>query len=301
MREFLGSDYMQDRYRSGEVNQVLAEITKAEKDNNVGDSGWKRFRRMFVKFGFMPISAMDWLSHALCGTMLYYSTYKKYAELYPEDEAKRLAIMDTCSVGEMTQQSAMIHNLGETQRSGESLMKMFTQFRTANRQYMSYEINALGEFVSNPSWARFKRAGKTVVLNHLVLPALFNGIGLFMDALLGDDIDDDDWEYFWKSTALKCFLDVFTGWYISAFFGEAIKIAFLNQYGKSSDTMMSSTAFFRIVDTCVFAIRDLTKNGLDDFDLWEHLDKLGRASFAPYRLVRKAYKNATDNKEGSIW
>lgn len=301
MREFLGSDYMQDRYRSGEVNQILAEITKAEKDNNVGDSGWKRFRRMFVKFGFMPISAMDWLSHALCGTMLYYSTYKKYAELYPEDEAKRLAIMDTCSVGEMTQQSAMIHNLGETQRSGESLMKMFTQFRTANRQYMSYEINALGEFISNPSWARFRRAGKTVVLNHLVLPALFNGIGLFMDALLGDDIDDDDWEYFWKSTALKCFLDVFTGWYISAFFGEAIKIAFLNQYGKSSDTMMSSTAFFRIVDTCVFAMRDLTKNGLDDFDLWEHLDKLGRASFAPYRLVRKAYKNATDNKEGSIW
>ena len=301
MREFLGSDYMQDRYRSGEVNQILAEITKAETDNNVGDSGWRRFRRMFVKFGFMPISAMDWLSHALCGTMLYYSTYKKYAELYPEDEAKRLAIMDTCSVGEMTQQSAMIHNLGETQRSGESMMKMFTQFRTANRQYMSYEINALGEFISNPSWARFRRAGKTVVLNHLVLPALFNGIGLFMDALLGDDIDDDDWEYFWKSTALKCFLDVFTGWYISAFFGEAIKIAFLNQYGKSADTMMSSTAFFRIVDTCVFAMRDLTKNGLDDFDLWEHLDKLGRASFAPYRLGRKLYKNATDNKEGSIW
>jgi hypothetical protein len=302
MGEFINSDYMKDRCNSGELNQILSEISKAENDLKNGISPARIWKRKLSRIGFAPIAIMDKYAHAICGGMIYYSLYKKYCEVYPAAEAKRLALLDASSIGEMTQQSALTQNLGETQRGKESFGKLFTQFRTANRQYLSFELNAIVEAIANPNKETLARAGKTIFLNHILLPVLFNGIGIFMNALLGDDIDDDDWEYFLKSTMLNAFLDVFTGWWASAILSGFIKLAVLHDYnGKVADSMMSATTMFRLLDAVVYAYRDFNKNGWDDFDMWKHLDRVGKASFAPYRIGKKLYDNITDNKQGTLW
>lgn len=298
--EVWNSPFMKDRRNNGEINQILADFARAEKECK-GENKIKRFlRRMWVRYAFAPTKYADNFAFVLGGTSVYYHFLKQYREIYSEEEAKRLAMADMMNIGEMTQQSAFIMNMSEGQRQGAGFGRMFSTFRTTNQQYLSFELNAISETMKNPSAANFARLGKILLLNHVILPALFNGAGLLLNLAMGDDWDDDDLDYLMKSTAISCFLDVFTGWWFGAIIKGMAEIAVLGGNKRLTDSMLPASSVARVFESMLAAGMDVYKNGFDA-DWQKHLDKIGKSVFSPYRIASKIYHNATDDQEGVLW
>ena len=134
----------------------------------------------------------------------------------------------------------------------------------------------------------------------MILPALFNGAGLLLNLAMGDDWDDDDLDYLMKSTAISCFLDVFTGWWFGAIIKGMAEIAVLGGNKRLTDSMLPASSVARVFESMLAAGMDVYKNGFDA-DWQKHLDKIGKSVFSPYRIASKIYHNATDDQEGVLW
>ena len=300
IREVWNSPFMKDRRDNGEINQILADFARAEKECKSEPRAKRFLRRIWTKYAFMPTKYADNLAFVLGGTSVYYHFLKQYRELYPEAEAKRLAMADMMDVGEMTQQSAFIMNMSEGQRQGAGFGRMFSTFRTTNQQYLSFELNAFKEAAKNPSRETFMRLAKILLLNHAILPALFNGAGLLLNLAMGDDWDDEDLDYLLKSTAISCFLDVYTGWWFGAIVKGLTEVAVLGGNKRLTDSMLPASSVARVLECIVAATKDFYQNGFDS-DWQKHLDRIGKSVFSPYRIGSKIYHNATDNKKGVWW
>lgn len=295
------SPYLKDRRHDGEINQVLADIERESKKIGDENSIKKAGRRLFLKWAFAPIKIADSVAFVLGGTVVYRNFYRKYSEYHSSEEAKRLAAIDMLSIGEMTQQSAFIMNMSEGQRKDSGLGRMFSLFRTTNQQYLSFYRNSWKEFYARRDAESCKRFVKTFLLTRVILPALFNGMGILQNFLLGDDWDDDDWKILLGNTAICGFLDVYTGWWFSSVLKGAAQTLLFGGQNAITDTMLPANAVSRLSSVAFSAIRDVQKNGFADADYLEIFDKLLKTTFSPYRIGAKIYKNATDNKEGVVW
>ncbi len=295
------SPYLQDRRKDGEINQVLADIERESKKIGDENSIKKAGRRLFLKWAFAPIKIADSVAFVFGGTVVYQNLFKKYSEILPESEAKRLAAIDMLSIGEMTQQSAFIMNMSESQRRDGGLGRMFSLFRTTNQQYLSFEVNAWKEFYARQDAESCKRFVKTFLLNHVILPALFNGMGILQNFLLGDDWDDDDWKILLGNTAVCGFLDVYTGWWFSSVLKGAAQTLVFGGQNAVTDTMLPANAISRLSAVAFSAIREIKNDGFSDEVALNLMNNVLKTTFSPYRIGAKLYKNATDGKEGVLW
>lgn len=205
------------------------------------------------------------------------------------------------NIGEMTQQSAFIMNMSEGQRQGAGFGRMFSTFRTTNQQYLSFELDAIAEVAADPSAKNIARLAKILLLNHAILPAMFNGAGMLLNLAMGDDWDDDDLEYLWKSTAIACSLDVFTGWWFGAIIKGAAQVFFLGGNKNLTDSMLPASTVARVAESVLNTAKDVMKNGFSNADWGKHFDKIGKSVFSPYRIGSKIYKNVTDGDKGVLW
>lgn len=295
------SPYLQDRRKDGEINQVLADIERESKKIKDENSIKKALRRFFLKWAFAPIKVADSAAFVIGGTVVYQNLFKKYSEVLPENEAKRLAAIDMLSIGEMTQQSSFIMNMSESQRRDGGLGRMFSLFRTTNQQYLSFEVNAWKEFYTRRDAESAKRFVKTFLLNHVILPALFNGMGILQNFLLGDDWDDDDWKILLGNTAVCGFLDVYTGWWFSSVLKGIAQTLVFGGQNAVTDTMLPANAVSRLSAVAFSAIREIKNDGFSDEVALNLMNNVLKTTFSPYRIGAKLYKNATDGQEGVLW
>ncbi len=292
------SPLMKDRRDSGEINQVLADFERTEREfKNRPMAG---ARRIIKKIAFAPTKWADALGFALGGASVYSHLLKQYRELYPEEEAKRLAMADVVNIGEMTQQSSFIMNMSESQRRSGGIGKMLSTFRTTNQQYLSFEIEAFNAWFANPNKETSANLAKTILLNHAILPAFFNGMGVLLNLALGDDWGEEDWEFFWENMAVSAFLDVFTGWWVSAILKGAVQWWLLDGYGgKISDSMVPGLSSVRIFELGASALKDAVDG--DGFDWKKHLNKMLKTTTPLYRMGYKIYENATDGEDSVLY
>lgn len=292
------SEFLKDRRGEG-INQIISELSREMnlvKDENSFKKGMRRF---FVKYAFSPTKIADSWAF-LGGASVYWQFYKNYSEVHDDATAQKLAMIDMVGVGEMTQQSAFVMNMSESQRKDGGFGRMFTLFRTTNQQYLSFEYNAFKEFVKNPNGKTGRRLARIMILNHIILPVLFNGAGLLANILLGDDMDEDDWDAFFANLGISMALDVFTGWWVTAILKGGAQAYFVGGKTDLASSVLPASALTRLASIAVSMGRDWEKNGFDA-DWQKQLDRMMKSLFAPYRLGKKVYDNATDDEKGVLW
>ena len=93
--------------------------------------------------------------------------------------------------GSDTQQSADLSRLSEAQRGG-SLDKLFTMFKSSQRQYLAKEVNAIKSLFQKDglSAENVKKVARVIVIYHVLLPTMFQFIANF-----GGWDDEDRKEY----------------------------------------------------------------------------------------------------------
>ena len=303
IKELWSSPYLADRRNSGQINWVLSEFEKqADSLKNIS-SAKIAFKNVLSKAMFGGLKYMDSVASVVGGASLYRAKKEQYMQTMPVEKAKELATLDVVAVAERTQQSSLIMNMGEIQRNKGAFGKMFTMFRTTNQQFLSYETNAITKVVANPTTENVMNLARTLVANHLISPIFFNSLGLLAELILGDDLDEDDWELFLKNIAVSVFLDVFTGWYITGIAKDVLAGVILGGFHSNkslADSMLPAGAVARVVEASMRLMRDLA-DGNGDFEFWKHIDRMLKTALPIWRTGRKIYDNATDDKDSVLY
>ena len=115
---------------------------------------------------------------------------------FTESEAKARAREMVFDMIEKTQQTSRVSDMAHSQRRGQALGQLWTQFMSSSILFFSSEARAIRDAAANPknldSW---KRLTGIIVSNHIVTPTLLKGAELLAKKLLqGEDPDDDDLE-----------------------------------------------------------------------------------------------------------
>ena len=295
MKEILESDTAQRRLGMGN-NQAIVEALD-NLDQNKFWSWYKRNSMIFNKIG-------DILPIMVIGQGVYRSKLEEYIKTMPLEEAKTRAMNEMWAIAEASQQSPSVMNMGVVNRRGGSLGKVLTLFTSSPQLMLSREVEAMNRFLAvrkkykaNPqdeairndySEAR-KNVLKTLFINHVLSQGGYLLATWLWKALLGDDWDEKDW---WAMI-----FEVLAGPFGSLIvFGRFIT-ALNSNYGKSDIAPIS--ALGNAIGGFGSLVGDiLTLNGEE---ILQDLDKIAKTLNAPYRDVRRIYKNATDKKEGDIW
>jgi hypothetical protein len=227
-----------------------------------------------------------------------------YRDKHDEQTAKKLAMEDLVAIGEMTQQSGLIHNLSESQRKNGGLGRLFTLFRSTNQQWLSYEMSAINDAIKNPkSIEAWKKVGNVMFLNHILLPFLFNGAGVLIDLLLGGTIDWDDEDErneFIAQFFLSGAMDVFCGWWLGSLIKSGVMtFMYDNRFDASGLVIPASSTWERLFSAVFQAGINGWEGNWEGF--WEEANKMAKTVVPIYRTGARVYERITDDEEGTFW
>ena len=110
-----------------------------------------------------------------------------------QEAAREWALDRMWGVAERTQQSHAIKDLAEWQRRWGTPGRALAQFTSTVRQYADYEVLAIREYRARPTQTNRRRLMNTLIINHLLLPGLYQVVRLAWAQVLGDDWEEDDW------------------------------------------------------------------------------------------------------------
>lgn len=110
-----------------------------------------------------------------------------YTEQEASDEAK-IMVFDTI---EKTQQTSRVSNMSHSQRRGNALSQLWTQFQSSPALFFGSEVRAIRDFASNPSKETGKALLGNIVSNHVVLPSLLFGVEFLAKLILKDEEPDE--------------------------------------------------------------------------------------------------------------
>ena len=115
---------------------------------------------------------------------------------FTESEAKARAREMVFDMIEKTQQTSRVSDMAHSQRRGQALGQLWTQFMSSSILFFSSEARAIRDAAANPkNLDAWKRLTGIIVSNHIVTPTLLKGAELLAKKLLqGEDPDDDDLE-----------------------------------------------------------------------------------------------------------
>lgn len=212
-----------------------------------------------------------------------------------EAEAQQVALDDTWGIVEATQQSGQQKDLSGWQRRGATFGKLLGQFASTTRQYAAYEVKDIRALMAKMKtdgvlkgvWsAQGAKALQTLALNHIVLPALFQGLGALWRAILGTDIDDEDEKEWLISSMIAGPASglIFVGSLVT---GMA---DYLSSGKKSFDSSVTPAAGM-VKDAQAFTALLKAAATLDGEEVLTEADKVLKSNNAPYRDVRKATEN----------
>lgn len=113
-----------------------------------------------------------------------------------EAQAKEVAHAEVARHAEASQQSNRVMNMSVFNRKNSSIARAVQQFKSTTQQFLSYEVRAISDVMARPTdAARWRRLGKVVLLNHIILPGAYSATTMLFDLLIGGDTDEwsDEW------------------------------------------------------------------------------------------------------------
>ena len=296
MGEVLKNQLMRDRREAG-INPAIA-LAISQFQNGSFGTGFSALNRLVAALKpFAMIGGMDTLAAALGGAGIYSRLYSKYRLEHSHQDAERLASLDFAEIVERTQQSNFIHNKSGSVRNETGLGRALMLFRSAPQQMLSFEVNAFKAWradKNNP--AKRQRLCDIILINHILVPAAFNGLGVFINLLLGDDWENDDWLVLIASTLL----DVLGGVAVGALLKGAIAIGAGAANRDLSSDVIPAAGLARIGNQIGLMLGDIRQGEFSE-NLTKRLKNIAKQINAPARYAFKLYDNATDNKKGALW
>jgi len=185
MMEILNSDLAKERMGRGnteEVRQTIGSITPTRMQ------AFFRRAMFFNKWG--DIIPSMWIGQGIYRG--FQADLRENSNL-SEEAIKKEALSRTFEIIEATQQSSQIKDQAIWQRRGGTPGRVLTIFTNTTRQYLEQEFVTAARWFAQPTnKVRQAEAAKVVLLNHVVLPSMYYGMNLAINAFYGDTPDEDD-------------------------------------------------------------------------------------------------------------
>ena len=289
--ELTQSDAWKARYGDVGLMQETEEAVKGSAEGSV----WQAILRA----GMQPLQWGDATPGILCQVTHYKVERDRLIEEGVEpEEAKRRAADLAMQQVEWTQQSSRAENLPEYSRRGSSAMRMMMMFASSPMLQAGWEVQRIAEwrekrdaFGADSKEAKDAGAAvwNAVVVNHVVMPVLFQVATSVFNLALGKDPPDE-------KDALELAFAMLVGPFARlVFFGgmaKAVWNAAWSQglYGRSDvvPSMLTSSEQ-NVKDILVNIPADLFRGDMDE--ALADIDKFLKRNVAPYRHARQAVEN----------
>lgn len=281
MRELADSDGFKARYGAGMVVEIQEAMAAGEGRGNL-------LARLY-QAGFQPIQAADKLASMWIGTGVYKAKRDALIDQGMDPAtAMRNAKTLTFNLIEECQQSARPENQPEILRRYGPVARMFVQFASAPALQLSHEVQAIRDVTAGVDGAKGKLA-RAIIINHMLVPAIMQGLTSGFARMLGDEPDDEFWDKL----------------LIAMLIGPASRILFLGAMSESAIRALihGRRDYFgqRLIPAENIVrwseIGALTAHHLATAD-WEAIQKdlldMIQATGAPQRAVIKWWKNRQD-------
>jgi len=292
MKEILASPHAKTRMRTGQT-QVDRDILSGMNEN--GMTVWEFYKR----FGRYPTMAGDIGPTLVFGQGYYRAMLDDAAKQgMRTDEGKEWAMDQLWRLVEMSQQSGSLINMAEWQRHGGSAGRALGQFISTPSQFWAKQVfdwrdwRAAIEAEGNGSdraKAAAAQLAKTTLINHILLPGLYNGVRILWNGMLGEPPD--------KKDALALLSSVlvgpFAGIVVLGSVVEGIASGLITgQVRFGGDDMIPISGIASDAQTLAAAMNELF-NG--DFDATlKDLNRILKGMAPPYRDASKAWKNYSE-------
>jgi hypothetical protein len=181
VREILQTQAAMNRYYFG--NSESVRLALSQKDDNAV----KKFARALMRTntfgdGFALVVGQGIYREVLA---------RELSRGVAEAEAKETASRELFAIIERTQASGQIKDLSEWQRRWGTAGRLLSQFVGPVTRLASYEIQAFREVSAGTPGAKRKLAN-TLIINHLLIPAVYQSVRYFWDWVLGKPPDEDE-------------------------------------------------------------------------------------------------------------
>lgn len=287
--ELTQSDAWKARY--GDVG-VMQETQEA-----VIGAGEGSLWQALLRAGMAPLQAGDATPAILCQVTEYMVERDRLIEegMDPE-EARRLAADKAMQQVEWTQQSSRAENLPRYSRRGDSGKRMLMMFASSPMLQLGWEVQRYVEWKekreafgkdSKESIDAAKAFWNSVIVNHVVMPILFQAATMVFNGILGKKEPD-------REDLLELIFSMISGPFARlAFWGGAMKFIYgvwtrRKSWQREADAAPSMLAnnVMNLVDVFGTIPLDAVTDGWDA--VMKDIDRFLKRNLAPYRHVRKA-------------
>lgn len=278
MKEIFNHPLAKERRTTGfteELQHVLNSSTPTE------------FQR-WMHLATFPNRYGDIVPTLIVGQGIYRSKWQSLVTMegYGESKAKQEAMSQLFELVESTQQSGQFKDFSYWQRRGGVFGKILTTFTNTQRQFLEKEITtAIHLFENLDSKEAWGDAGRVITINHVLLPAAYNGMNMILNAMLGQEPDEEDW---WLMAA-SMLSGPSAGFIV---FGSMINAMMEGAVTGKMSIYDAITPFSGVVkDSRMFAIMLHHMMTLDEQALVDILDAMGKSFLPPYRELQKFRSN----------
>lgn len=277
MREILDSEQLKQRIGAGNSEAVMNSLNEgALKSSKVDVAKWTRKLMVFNIAG-------DVAPTLLVGQGIYRSYVDQfYGQGETMAKSKEMAMKKLFQHVESSQQSSKLKDWSAFQRRYGSLGRMMSQFTNTTRQFLVRDFTDVRNFIDQRSPETFKKMSSTLFINHVLLPAFYNGMNMLINMILGDEPDEDDWWMMFASmVAGPASGFIIVGSLYSGLINTLVT-------GKKPFSGSNLTAFEGIAGD-VQTIGMMTEGILtaDSEQFINELDRLMKSLVAPYREYKK--------------
>lgn len=254
--------------------------------------------KALLRAGMEPLQKGDATPGILCQVTAYMVERDKLIEGGRDpEEAKRLAADKAMQQVEWTQQSSRAENLPEYSRRGDSGTRMLMMFASSPMLQAGWEMQRIIEwrekrdaFGKNSKEAAdaLKTLWNALIVNHVVMPILFQAATMIFNGILGrKEPDEDDLKELVFSMMIGPFARL-------AFIGGTMKAVYDAATGRGVYGR-SDAAPSMLVNNSRNAVDLLATIPMDVFSgdmeaVWKDLDRFLKRNLAPYRHARKAWE-----------
>ena len=231
----------------------------------------------------------DIIPSLIVGQGIYRSKMEELTQTMSKEDAHKEAISQVFEVIQSTQQSSSLKDQGVAQRRGGSLGQVASIFTNTTRQFLERELVAAQRLATDPT-DRTKQAdfGRAMFVNHVALPALYNGMNIIINAILGDSPDEDDWRMMFISMVVGPASGFIIGGAIAVGMIEAL---FTGKKGRSK----GFTPLTGIIDDASYLGEMASNLFSGEFeDAGDDAMKIIKSQLAPVREALKAKENFID-------
>lgn len=148
--------------------------------------------RAFMKHALIFNKWGDIIPTMLIGQGMLRANYDLYKQNMSDVDAKEKAMFDVFELAQRTQQSGKKKEQAYWQRRGGSAGRALSIFTNTTRQFLEFELVAWQNVVADPSKENLKQMGKVMMINHVLLPAAYQGMNILINMVLGDEPDEQD-------------------------------------------------------------------------------------------------------------